>query len=52
MILQILEEIKTTSGLDLVFSRFPLSIDQNWCFPGHEFIQILEIAHKNGLLFF
>ena len=52
MTLQIPEEIKTTSGLDLVFRRFPLSIDQILCFPGHVFIQILEIAQKNGLLFF
>ena len=52
MILQIHEEMTTTSGLDLVFSRFPLSIDQIWCFPGHVFIQILEIAQKTDCFFF
>ena len=52
MILQIHKEIRTTLGLDSVVGGFPLTIDHIRHFPGHVFIQILEIAQINGLLFF
>ena len=52
MILQIHSEKRTTLALNLVFGGFPLSIDHTRRFPGRVFIQILEIAQKNGLLFF
>ena len=52
MILHIHSGKRTTLGLNLVFGGFPLSIDHNRRFPGHVFIQILEIAQKNGMLFF
>ena len=52
MILPIRSEIRTILGLNLVFGGFPLSIDHIRRFPGHVFIQILEIAQKNGFLFY
>ena len=52
MILLIRSEIRTVLGLNLVFGGFPLSIDHIRRFSGHVFIQILEFAQKNGLLFF
>ena len=52
MILPIRSEIRTILGLNLVFGGFPLSIDHIRRFPGHVFIQILEIAQINGLLVF
>ena len=52
MILQVYSEKGTTLGLNLVFVGFPLSFDHIRRFPGQVFIQILEIAQKNGLLFF
>ena len=44
MILQICSEVRTELGLKLVFGGFPLSINHIRRFPGHVFIQILEIA--------
>jgi len=52
MILQIHSEKRTTLGLNLVFGGFPLSINHTRRFPGRVFMQILEIAQKNGLLLF
>ena len=46
MVLQIYEEMRTTLGLNSVFSGF--SVDHIRRFPGHLFIQILEIAKKKG----